>query len=313
MFEKNINHLKIRNVKKAVIGVVITGLSIGMISGCTTNKNYDKTYSNTQSTVAEVETNTDYITLKQSSDYANERYTEENISTTIEYSDEALNYFSDFISEYNVDITYSDAFNYDEATKIMSGELSEIKSHTYSGFIKDGKIDEAALLESVKEKSPVFKKEGLHYMYTEITNDEDYKLIISYIAEMLNKNLSTKTKAELAELDCVLGELTIFYDSGVASARVTTENALLVNPTMVEAMRITTGNDEVYRNIIYHETSHLEQVSCIDHEQDLYNQQGVSRTTEKIEVNPYNWDWFTEGTAEKRVVDETGDEPTTYK
>ena len=150
-------------------------------------------------------------------------------------------------------------------------------------------------------------------MYTEITNDEDYKLIISYIAEMLNKNLSTKTKAELAELDCVLGELTIFYDSGVASARVTTENALLVNPTMVEAMRITTGNDEVYRNIIYHETSHLEQVSCIDHEQDLYNQQGVSRTTEKIEVNPYNWDWFTEGTAEKRVVDETGDEPTTYK
>ena len=321
MFKKNIKNLKISNiknkkyslVKKAVIGVVIAGLSMAMISGCTTDKNYNKLNGNAQSIVTEVETPTESIILKKSSDYANERYTEENISTTIEYNDTALNYFSNFISDYDVDITYSDAFNYDEATRIMGGELSEIKSHTYSGFIKDGKIDEAALLESVKEKSPIFKKEGSHYMYTLITKDEEYKRIIAYIAEMLNKNLSTKTEAELAELDCVLGELTIFYDSGVSSARVTTENALIVNPTMINAMEITTGNDESYRNIIYHEASHLEQVSCIDHEHDLYNQQGVSRTTEEIEVNPYNWNWFTEGTAEKRAVDETGDEPTTYK
>jgi len=324
--DNKVSNLEIYNVKKskkyklrkiALTGMIISviGSSIISFSGHNTysnNENYN-TYNKSVTVTEEVDSNYQDIV----GDYANETYLETTTNgEKITYTEEDAESFLYYLSNYDVEYLDEELFYYDEATEFFdNNKIDEIHNHTYSGFIVDGKVDEEKLFESVKENSPKFRKENNHYLYTEITDDSEYRLIISYVAESINHDLPNKSEEEIRELDCVLGNLTIFEGVGVEAAKVTTENALLVNPSMIEAMRISSNQENTYRNIIYHETKHLEQSSCIDRENDKYYRQGLSliENSDELLINPYNWTWSTEGAAELGSNDMTGENPTTYK
>lgn len=319
--KQQIKNLKVGNVKKkkyklvkvAIVGVIVATIGLGIWANG--NNDSPKVYNNNSNTtyVTEVEPQNDKLVFEKEGEYADEVVVDTIEVTPVSLSQENYKYFSDFLKSYEVDFPYSEMFNYDEATAYFNSPREKVTSHKYSGFIVNGKVDEAKLLESVKKNNPIFREEGRHYMYTMIEDDNALKEIISYVATSLNDGIRYKTEEEIAELDCVLGELTIYYGTGVEAAKVTTENALLVNKDMIKAMSISSDNANTFRNTLYHEAKHLEQVDCIDYKNYEYSQQGISRTTEKLAVNPYQWLWTAEGGAEKGSMNITEDPATSYK
>lgn len=302
------------SLKRIALKGVAVGLSVALMLGALTSCGVKKNNSNNQKAdyaVTETTDESDYVMNIDKSSIMGAKVADHLEETNIGYSSNTD--FIDYLSQYKVSYEYEELFNYEEASNYFQNERDTVVTHKYSGFIKDGKVDEEALFQSVVANSPIFRQNGKHYMYTLIEDTKELKRIISYVAEAINADLGEKTDKELAELDCVLGELTIFYGTGVESAKVTTENALLVNPDMIRAMEITNNNENSFRNILYHETKHLEQVDCVDYKDYHYSQQGISRTTADLAVNPYQWLWSAEAGAEKGQMNLTRDEPTTYK
>ena len=235
-------------------------------------------------------------------------------STPIVYGQAAFDSFHSYISEYQVEYLYDQMVTSEEADAYFAeNDFSKGITHSFSGIIKNGAIDEMALLEAVKVNSPAFKEAGDHYLYTEFTSDEEYAAVISLIAQAINPDLAGKTPEELAEIDCTLADLKLYYGTGAENAKVTTERAMLINTAMIDTMTITTGLDDAYRDIIYHESKHLEQMDCPDRADADHIQQGISRTNNDLTINPYSWVWSVEGGAELGSMNMTKDPPTTYK
>ena len=234
-------------------------------------------------------------------------------ATGIVYDQASFESFNTYIDNRETEYPCTEMITSGEADSYFAeNDFSKNITHSRSGIIKNGVIDEAALLESVKVNSPAFKKAGNHYLYTDITSDEEYAAIIKLIAEAINPDLPGKTPEELAELDCTLADLKIYYGVGTEFAKVTTERAMLINSAMIEAGRITTGKDTTYRDTIYHESKHLEQVDCPDRADAGHVQMGISRVNYDLTIDPYKWMWTVEGGAELAAMNVTGAAPTTY-
>jgi len=319
--ESSIKNLKIYSTKKrkCVLKKIKTiGLSIliglGLFTGSALyNYNHYNNYTPSKPVqqtqqVANNQARLSNITGKYQSEYSDTVS-----STPIVYDETVYNDFNEFIDNYQIEYLYPEVFHYEEAHEYYSQhELDKSIEHSGSGIIVNGQVDQAALLKAVLKNSPEFKTSGNHYLYQLIENEEELKIIIQYVAESINDDLPSKTEEEIREIDCNLADLKIFYGTGVQSARVTTDGSLLVNPAMIEAIRISEGIDEAYRNVMYHESKHIEQIDCIDHRNEQHYQQGISRTNSDLIIDPYTWTWAAEGGAEIGSVNMTGDKASTY-
>ncbi len=216
--------------------------------------------------------------------------------------------------DWRVDYLHPELFPVEEARAYLEAHpRAPVTEHTFSGFLRDGRVDEEALFRSVKERSPIYRKQSKNYMYQLIYDDEDYRQIVGMIAEQLNADLPGKTEAELAELDCVLGELTVFYITGLEPAMVTRDNAMLINPGAIDAVATATGAARAFRNTVYHEACHLEQVDCIDRADGPWDQQGISISIPTLPNNPFRWSWTAEDGAELGSTRQSGDPALSYR
>ena len=318
--KRTIQNLKFYNIKEKKYGfqkigkvgitlALAAALAFGTV-GCTVKSETNNHTTHNVAITQDVQYNrvTSNISGKYQSSFA------ENVGhTDISYGAGAYNDFNNYIDSIVVDYLNDEMFNYEEAHDYYANHPQNLSiTHSQGGIIVNGRIDEEALLAVVKANSPVFKREANHYMYQDITSDEEYRIIIHFVAESLNDDLPYKTPEELAELDCILADLKIYYGTGVTSAKVTTERALLVNPAMIDAVRISERIDDAYQNIMYHEAKHLEQISCQDLDHEEHYQQGISRTNPNLEIDPYTWTWTAEGAAELGSIKLSQDKPTTY-
>lgn len=315
-----IKNLKVRNVKKGrrytlIKGAIIGLLIVGTISGCSFGHKSDASRVPTYQSPAVVSTveqpPEDEYSYESMETIAKDNIVGNVSTTNITYDETNYAFFKDYSDKYNVGFSFEDNMNYEAATTYFEENEERVATHSGSGVIVDGKVDEDKLFDLIEVNSPIFKKDKHHYMYTIIDDAAVIRKIISYVAESINEDLPNKTPEQIAELDCVLSNLTMFFGTGTEAAKVTTEGALLVNEPMIRAMKVTTGNDDTYRNIIFHESKHLEQIDCVDRKDNIM-QHGISRSTDALDVNPYRWQWSTEAAAEKGSIDMTGDAPTTY-
>lgn len=311
-------NLKIYNVKKkkyslkkvATIGLSIVIASNLFLGGC---KQTEKTYINSNSTVqTQVAENYD--------NYLDDLIISENVvsekgQTPILYSKEAQNSYFESLEEIDVAFpTVDEIYDINTATRYFSEEITPVENHMYSGFIVNGKVNETKLLESVIENSPKYKEENKDQtlFYTIIKDEKKLKAIISIIAESINNDIPYKTEEEIRELDCTLGSIRIFYNTGLSAAAITDDNILLINEPMIKMLEINAGNDDGLRHTIYHESKHFEQVNCNDYDNERYEYQGLSMVSDGITKNPYNWSWSTEGSAEKGSTNQIGGNDEAY-
>lgn len=313
-----VSNLKIYNVKKrkyslkkvATIGLTIVIAANLFLAGC---KQSEKTYANNTPTI-QTQVEDDYNSYIDDS-IIKESYVAEKEQTPIIYSEEAKNSYFDSIKEIDVEFsTVDEIYDIDTATNYFSEEITPVENHMYSGFIVNGKVNESKLLESVIENSPKYKEENKDkcLFYSVIKDEKKLKKIISIIAESINNDIPYKTEEEIRELDCTLGSIRIFSNTGLSAAAITEDNVLLINEPMIKMLEINAGNDDGLRHTIYHESKHFEQVNCNDYDDKKYEYQGLSLISDELAKNPYNWSWITEGSAEKGSTNQIGGNDEAY-
>lgn len=314
----SIQNLKVFNIKKrgkyslkkiATIGLSIAIASSVILNGCVEQKNM---YNPPQATpyVQEI-TNSSEITEEITGKKIVSSFEE----TPISYTDEANLIFNEYLQNFDVEFaTIEEIYNIDAASDFIRAGRANIENHQYSGFIVDGKVDESKLLESIITNSPIYKKENKEktLFYQPIDNRKLLQQIVAIIADSLNNDLPSKTEEDIRELDCTLGSLRVFTATGLSAAAITDDNVLLINEPMIKMLEINSGNDDGLRHTIYHESKHLEQVSCNDYDNEPYEYQGISIKTDNLEYNPYSWTWITEGSAEKGSTNQIGGNDEAY-
>lgn len=318
-YDKGINNIRVQNVKNKkyslqkvkTIGLTICLAGALFLGACAKDINTvsNQKYDNNQVT------QTEYTEIYDTSDISGKKEVSIDNYTQITYDDSAYDNFNEFIESYNVSFdTLDEMYDIDEAVETISADRKEIVNHKYSGFIENGKVNESKLLESVISNSPTYKKENKNkcLFYSVIEDKTTLKNIISIIAKAINEDLPSKTEEDIKELDCTLGSLRIFSTTGLSAAAITDDNVLLINEPMIEMLKINSGNEDGLLHTIYHETKHLEQVSCNDYDNELYEYQGVSVKSDNLEKNPFSWTWLLEGSAEKGTTNEIGGNDESY-
>lgn len=233
-------------------------------------------------------------------------------STNVIASSATLSEYYNYLKDYDVYFENEEMYNFDEVDKF--GDYQFAHDHIEHGIIENNKVNVDKLLNSVISKNEKFKEDNRLYMYQIIEDKSKLRTILEYVAEEVDFYIKDVTdQAYLGEIDCLLNDLKVYERSGANNASFTNQNSLLVNPHMIEAMKIISNNDNSFRDIIRHETNHMLQSSCPCHDKDKVVTIGITKNNEDLAQNPYNWLWSTEASAEKAVVNRTGLEPTTYK
>lgn len=313
-----IKNLKVFNIKKrgkyslkkiATIGLSIAIASSVILSGCGNEKN---TYNPRKETSYVQEMTNSSETMKE---ITGEKVVSSLEETPISYTDEANLIFNEYLQNFDVEFaTIDEIYDIEAASNFIGQERATIEEHQYSGFIVDGKVNESKLLESIITNSPIYKKENKEksLFYQPIDNKKLLKEIVSIIAESINNDIPSKTEEDIRELDCTLGSLRVFTATGLSAAAITDDNVLLINEPMIKMLEINSGNEDGLRHTIYHESKHLEQVSCNDYDKEPYEYQGISIKTNNLEYNPFSWTWVTEGSAEKGSTNQIGGNDEAY-
>lgn len=299
--------------KKHLLTGAVIGITLSLLTACApkhnnpsnTNNNYNK-YT-TESEITTNITNDSYYTS------TNATVTTEAITATpITLLDADFNNFQTNLNSIDIEFSYEEYFGINEAAA-LNNDRQHTHSAPESGIIVDGQIDIDALYESVVSQSAQFRSDTGHYMYTVIENKSELMQILQHVVDSINPKIEDSTSEQLGELDCILSDLKVYYGTGVTNASFTDENCLLVNPNMIKMMEIIHENENSFRNVVAHESNHILQSDCPHRENEAYAQTGVSRKDENLAINPFFWLWSIEANAEKQVVNDTGDAPTTYK
>lgn len=316
-----IKNLRVGRVKKnkkyslqkvAVIGMSIAIAGSLFLSSCGINDKKTPSVPSTPSYTA-VQEDTRYS--MSNSNIQGTNYASSLEETPITYDDTAYNTFDEYLDGYDLDFsTIDEIYDIDGATNYIGNDRKVVEDHMYSGFIVDGKVNESKLLQSVIDNSPTYKEENKDkcLFYSVITDQKKLKEIVHIVAESINEDLPYKTEEDIKELDCTLGSLRVFSNTGLNAAGITNDNVLLINEPMIKMLEINSGNEDGIVHTIYHESKHLEQVSCNDYDHEPYEYQGVSVKSDNMAKNPYSWTWLLEGSAEKTSTAQVGGNDEAY-
>lgn len=224
--------------------------------------------------------------------------------------------FYHYLEKINVDYDYSDIFYVEEALeKYEDGKYQgDINEHTYDLLDGKSKVDTNKLYKLVKDNNDKhLKKVGKTSLYEKLS-DKELKIVCEIIADTINKYIDSNKDIDLDEISCNLGGLKVFNKMTMLNAYVSTDGCLVISPTMIDILQKSNKNIDVYRNTIMHETVHLLQRSCDDVEREYPGKQGgIGYKFEDLDVNPLYFNWLLEGSAEKCVINQTGDDALVYE
>ena len=207
-----------------------------------------------------------------------------------------------------------EVYDFAAARQYLSENIQPVKAHRCAGFIRDSRIDREALLQHVLENQASFDRmshEGSLF-YTELEDRQLLVQIIDLLAQGLEAELPSLTSEELAELDCVLGDLCIFESTGLSGAAVTQDNILTINQPMINMIALNAGADDGLRHTITHESKHLLQTACNERKTAPAQRLGVGYRAEALQTNPYSLTWLLEAAAERNTVLQLDEPAQTY-
>jgi len=314
---KIINKKIIRNLKKSVILPIVVSSTISF-SGCLKNdelentdkvkkynkeenfslsSNYEK---NTTSTKENIVTHDETYILNE--EEKNFSLNENKYNETVDFSnldvDDAVNQ----IDLLNVNYPYSEYFNTKDALKRYYA-IEEYDDDKKITFITNNGIDKDRLFETVLSNNKMFL-ENTQYKYLKNLSNSDLELAIDAIVDTLNKRI--KDNIDLNQLDTNLFDLKIVESDRCGNASVSDEDMILsINPKVISAL----GDRDFFYKVICHESNHLVQInSRIEKNNEKYDRNmGILYVWNDLEVNPLEYQWLIEASAEKIMQHETSD------
>ena len=317
----NVDQFKLKkfnlNPKHVVPAALMLSATL-LLTGCGNNNYYDYATITSSSTNTSVEASVEDVIVD---DFQEEIMLQnvakkvtnvtENDEFVFEENEIADNLVRD-LNNWNVNYTYSGL--YQPGAFLQRYEQSVPFSNQHDEVLDDVTVDN--LYSKVLENNSSYlqaKKESAGFcFYKELKNDE-IRQICEYIVEAYN-DFSSKKEANVDEVKCILNNLKIFQNSSASNAFVNDEYCLVTSPGMIDILGIMNDNSnvDVYKNTIVHEASHLFQLSCPDRVRETTKMIGISPQYDD-EINPLNFSWYYEASAEKCTVNLMKTDPLVYQ
>lgn len=220
------------------------------------------------------------------------------------------------IDNTDVNYEYSNLYNIDRALEIDKKNLFEKKTHTSMIDLVNNKFDSNVLYNVIEENNKKYLSgdEISAYKrasYKELSSSK-MKEYCDIITNTLNSEIKRNSEIDVDELRCVVGNIKMFSSPTTSIAYVSDDDVMVVSPNMVKVSTMIKKSEYTESDVLIHETEHLIQKSCKDNINNK-TQVGVSKRYDTLDVNPLEWKWFYEATAENGMINNTGHEATTYK
>ena len=234
-------------------------------------------------------------------------------STKITISESEYDKFEESLQEYGDVFKYSDLYDVEKALKEDQKVIKPIKKHTHSIKLENNKFSSDEIAKVIKENSKEYLKGDeitpLKRASFKTLDNKKTKEVSKIIADVLNAEIKNNKNIDIEELKCVIGDLKVYTNPTTANAYVDEKGCLVMSPNMIKLTKIIKKTDDAEQKVIVHEIEHLIQKSCRDHK---VLQFGVSKNIDTLEVNPLEWKWAVEASAEKKMMEYTDSEPLTY-
>lgn len=222
--------------------------------------------------------------------------------------------FENYLDSIDTKYDYSELFNTKAALqRYEANKYNSNITHSYDFFDGSSSVDSDKLYSTVKENNKIYLKEHSSSMYKELSKKE-VQNICEIIAETINSYIKSNPEIDINELSCNLGNLKIFSKNSGSNAFISVDDCLVVSPHMLNILEKMNKNGDAYKKTIMHESIHLIQRSCDDDEKvNVGKNIGISYKWEDFDVNPLDFNWLYEASAEKCQVNLTNGEPLVYQ
>ncbi len=224
------------------------------------------------------------------------------------------NAFLEVIDYNGIECPFSDLFGITEAVAEKASRVFAIEKHTYDFFEGASSVDVEKLYQVVKKNNEKYM-EGISQYFNNELSDSKLRECCEIVADTLNWGISNIDGVDLAQLGCVLGNLKILNRGTMNLGTFNDKTNLLnISPDMIKSKIERTGNSDIYRLTVSHETMHILQCRCCDliqAENDHFI--GTSYVFESLEINPLKNSWLYEASAELNATLRLNSAPTTYQ
>ncbi len=222
--------------------------------------------------------------------------------------------FDNYLNSIDTKYDYSELFNTKAALDRYETNKYDINITHSSDLLRgSSNIDSNKLYSVVKENNETYLEKHSSSMYKELSKKEVQR-ICEIVAETINAFIKTNPEIDLNELSCNLGNLKIFSKNSGSNAFISVDNCLVVSPHMLNILEKMNKNTDAYKETIMHEAVHIIQRSCDDDEKNNPGKNiGISYKWVDFDVNPLDFNWFYEASAEKCRVNLTKSEPLVYQ
>lgn len=234
------------------------------------------------------------------------------MQTNVTLNGTLLNEFESTVSSIDVRYLYSELFGTEEALDRYK-KMKEYDSKP-SKYIKGTTLDVSAIRSHVLANNKEFLQTTTNSKYSELSTSEFNKIFDIFIEGL---EYCIKNGTDLGQLDEKLHDLKILKTTANGSGVMTDENTILaINPTVIKTYTDKNPNIDYTKTVILHETMHFGQISSEhEKEEEGYDRNlGLSYRWDDLTVNPLDYTWYNEGSAEKLMLDQYDKdiEPTVY-
>lgn len=204
---------------------------------------------------------------------------------------------------------YSDLYNIDEALKKYDN-VTQNDKYTDDIIGLDKKITLDELYRSVLQNNEDYLKNQSMCFYDKLSK-KDMEKILQIVVDTINYELQNNKYIDIEIVSSVLSNLKLFQDATPSNAYLSDDYCLIVNPEMMDILQMMTNSDtDAFKATIVHETMHILQIQSP--ESQLNQNVAVTYKWNDLKVNPLYFDWLCEGSAEKSMMNYTGNEAVTY-
>lgn len=306
---------KIKLQKKHVVPATLMLCATMLLTGCSGRNYYNYAIIRTSETTTTIEntTTTDEVDEYYNEIYLNnasKRVTEDNKEDKFNFIEtEEMDQLLEQLGSYNADYTYEYVYQPEESLKMYEAETKFSNNH--QKILEN--VTVTSLYNKVLENNKNYLESKNICFYDEMSKS-DIKKICEYIVETYNEYLINEN-INIEETKCILNNLKIFEGSSAANAFINDEYCLVVSPGMIDVLEIMNDNKEVdvFKNTIIHETMHIAQMSCPDHISETVKMIGTTPQYQDLSLNPLDFSWYYEASAEKCTVNYTNDDPLVYE
>lgn len=317
----NVDQFKLKkfNLKpKHVVPAALMLSATLLLTGCGNNNYYDYATITSSSTNTSVEASVEDVVVDDYQEEIMLQNAAKKVINVVECDEfvfeenETVDSFISDLDNWKVNYTYSDL--YQPGTFLEKYEQSVPFSNHHDEILDNVTVD--SLYNKVLENNANYlkaKKESSGFCFYKELENSEIRQICEYVVEAYN-DFSTKKEANVDEVKCILNNLKVFQNSSASNAFVNDEYCFVTSPGMIDILGIMNdnGNVDVYKNTIVHEASHLFQLSCPDRIKETTKMIGVSPQYDD-ELNPLNFSWYYEASAEKCTVNLMNTDPLVYQ